>query len=192
MQQAKQNKTSLLTLFTTFLKIGAFTFGGGYAMIPIIQKEAIENHGWISQDDMLDIIAIAESTPGVLAVNSATFVGYKVRGFWGSVVCTLGVVLPAFVIISLLSYFIAQVRDNKWVAAAFQGIRAGVVVLIINAVTKLAKGCPKDAFNYALMGIAFVLVAVFNLQVIPVIIGAALLGIVYTLLVLPKIKKEGK
>lgn len=192
-QVKQQEKGSLSTLFWTFFKIGAFTFGGGYAMIPIIHKEAIETHGWITDADMLDIIAIAESTPGVLAVNTATFVGYKVRGFWGSVMATLGVILPAFIIISVLSYLIAQVRDNKWVSAAFQGIRAGVVVLILNAVLKLAKSCPKDAFNYAMMAIAFVLVAILNLPVIPVIIGAAIIGIVYTLLILPKLKKkEGK
>lgn len=192
---ASENKTSLWTLFFSFFKIGAFTFGGGYAMIPIIEKEAIEKQHWITDSDMLDIIAIAESTPGVLAVNTATFVGYKVRKFWGSAMATLGVVLPAFLLISVLSYFLAQVRDNLWVAAAFEGIRAAVVVLIINAVVKLSKGCKKDAFNYILMGAAFLLVALLNLPVIPVILGAAVLGILYTLYVLPKMKnaqKEGK
>ena len=189
----QQKTSSLWTLFLSFFKIGAFTFGGGYAMIPIIEKEAIEKQHWITNADMLDIIAIAESTPGVLAVNTATFVGYKVRKFWGSVAATLGVVLPAFIIISVLSYFIAQVRDNLWVAAAFEGIRAAVVVLIINAVVKLSKGCKKDWFNYCLMGLAFILVAFLNLPVIPVILCAAILGILYTLFVLPKMKaKEGK
>lgn len=188
--EASRPKTSLWTLFMTFFKIGAFTFGGGYAMIPVIQKEAIEKKGWITDDDMLDIIAIAESTPGVLAVNTATFVGYKVRGFWGSLVATTGVIVPAFLIISVLSYFIEQFKDNLWVAAAFKGIRAGVVVLILSAVLKLGKHCPKDWFNFTLMGIAFALVAFLDVPVIPVIIGAAVIGIVYTLWILPKLKNK--
>lgn len=186
---SQDKPTSLWTLFLSFFKIGAFTFGGGYAMIPIIEKEAIEKQHWITDSDMLDIIAIAESTPGVLAVNTATFVGYKVRRFWGSLVATLGVVLPAFVVISILSYCIAQVRDNLWVAAAFEGIRAAVVVLILNAVFKLAKGCEKNWFSYALMAVAFLLVALLNLPVIPVILGAALLGILYALFLLPRLRK---
>lgn len=186
---SQDKPTSLWTLFFSFFKIGAFTFGGGYAMIPIIEKEAIEKQHWITDSDMLDIIAIAESTPGVLAVNTATFVGYKVRRFWGSLVATLGVVLPAFVVISILSYCIAQVRDNLWVAAAFEGIRAAVVVLILNAVFKLAKGCEKNWFGYTLIGVSFLLVALLNLPVIPVILGAAVLGILYVLFLLPRLRK---
>ncbi|MBQ1988903.1 MAG: chromate transporter, partial [Clostridia bacterium] len=93
-----------LQLFLTFFKIGAFTFGGGYAMIPLIQKEVVEEKKWITDDDILEIIAIAESTPGPIAINSATFVGYRVCGFWGSFFSTLGVVLPSFVIILIISF----------------------------------------------------------------------------------------
>ena len=100
----KEYFKKLFTVFITFFKIGAFTFGGGYAMIPLIQRETVENHKWISDDDILDIIAIAESTPGPIAINSATFVGYKVAGFWGSFAATLGVVLPSFIIILVISY----------------------------------------------------------------------------------------
>ena len=125
----------------------------------------------------------------MLAVYTATFFWYKVRLVWGSLVATLGVVLPAFVVISILSYCIAQVRDNLWVAAAFEGIRAAVVVLILNAVFKLAKGCEKNWFGYALMAVAFLLVALLNLPVIPVILGAAVLGILYVLFLLPRLRK---
>ncbi len=101
-KESKLYKIGLL--FSTFFKIGAFTFGGGYAMIPLIQREIAEKRKWITEDDILDIIAIAESTPGPIAVNSATFVGYKVAGFWGAFVSTLGVVLPSFVIITVIAY----------------------------------------------------------------------------------------
>ena len=100
-----ESKTKkIFQLFLVFLKIGAFTFGGGYAMIPIIQKEIVENKKWITDDDILEIIAIAESTPGPIAINSATFVGYRVAGFFGAMLATLGVVLPSFVIILLISF----------------------------------------------------------------------------------------
>ena len=96
----------LWPLFCTFFKIGGFTFGGGHAMIPLIQKEAVENKGWVTDDDILEIIAIAESTPGPVAINSATFVGYRTAGFWGAVCATFGVVLPSFVIILAIAYLL--------------------------------------------------------------------------------------
>ena len=111
-------------LFSTFFKIGAFTFGGGYAMIPLIQSDVVEKKGWINEEEMLDMIAIAESTPGVMAVNSATFVGYRIGGFWGSVCATIGVVIPSFFIILLITLFLDKFRSNPWVDAAFKGIRA--------------------------------------------------------------------
>ena len=119
-----------LQLFLTFLKIGAFTFGGGYAMIPIIQKEIVEKRKWITDDDILEIIAIAESTPGPIAINSATFVGYRVAGFFGAFFSTLGVVLPSFVIILLISFVLREFQHIKAVQYAFNGIRAGVLALL--------------------------------------------------------------
>ena len=124
---------NILSLFLTFLKIGAFTFGGGYAMIPLIQKEVAEKKKWISDEDILDIIAIAESTPGPIAINSATFIGSKVAGVLGSAAATLGVVLPSFVIIAAISLVLAEFQDIKAVQYAFFGIRAGVLALIIKA-----------------------------------------------------------
>ena len=125
-----RNKT-LLEIFLTFLRIGAFTFGGGYAMIPLIQKETVEKHGWISDKDILEIVAIAESTPGPIAVNSATFVGYRVCGFTGALCATLGVVLPSFLVITAIAFVLREFQSMKVVQYAFFGIRAGVLALIL-------------------------------------------------------------
>ena len=127
----KNKLNTLKELFCTFFKIGAFTFGGGYAMISIIQKEAVENKKWVSDEDILDVVAIAESTPGPIAINSSTFIGYKVMGFWGAFFATLGTVLPSFIIISTIAYFLGQFNEYRVVKFAFNGIRAGVFVLII-------------------------------------------------------------
>ena len=145
-----------LELFLSFLKIGAFTFGGGYAMIPLIQNEVIEKKKWINDEEMMDIIAIAESTPGPIAINSATFVGYKVSGFWGSVVSTLGVVLPSLIIISIIALFFENFLEVPIIAAAFKGIRAGVSVLILNAALKMYKGLKKSVIAYILLLIALI------------------------------------
>jgi len=171
----------VLGLFLTFLKIGAFTFGGGYAMIPVIQREIVEKHGWISDDDILDIIAIAESTPGPIAINSATFVGYQVAGFWGSVASTFGVVLPAFTIIYIISFFLRQFEELKAIKYAFIGIRAGVLSLLINAVIKMGKKCFKNIFSYIVVALSFAAVAIFDVNVLFVIIVCAVSGVIMTL-----------
>ena len=171
----------VLGLFLTFFKIGAFTFGGGYAMIPVIQREIVENRGWISDDDILDIIAIAESTPGPIAINSATFVGYQVAGVLGSAAATLGVVLPAFTIIYIISFFLRQFEEIKAIQYAFVGIRAGVLSLLINAVIKMGKKCPKNLFSYIIVALSFTAVAIFNLNVLFVIIGCAVSGVAMAL-----------
>ncbi|MBR5559715.1 MAG: chromate transporter [Oscillospiraceae bacterium] len=166
-------------LFSTFFKIGAFTFGGGYAMIPLIQRETVENHEWISEEDMMNMVAIAESTPGVLAVNSATFVGCRVAGFWGAVCATFGVVLPSFVLICILSLFYLSFLQNKWVAAAFSGIRCAVVLLMANAVVKLSKQV-EFSFIYILLAVlAFVLAVFTNIDTILILIAAGVIGVFY-------------
>ena len=155
----KEKLKTCLTLFLTFLKIGAFTFGGGYAMIPIIEKEMVEKHKWIKSEDILDIFAIAESTPGPIAINSATFVGYKVAGFFGAFCATFGVVLPSFVIISTISLVLKEFSEYKAVKYAFMGIRAGVLALVIKALVSMYKKCPKGLFSYILMGGALLISA---------------------------------
>jgi len=121
------------------MKIGAFTFGGGYAMIPIIQREAGEKRKWIRDGELLDIIAIAESTPGPIAVNAATYVGYKVAGFWGSLFATIGLAIPSFVIIFVISFFYKDFISWPWVSALFKGLKVGVIILLFKAVLKLKK-----------------------------------------------------
>ncbi len=187
----KERIKKALKLFLVFFKIGAFTFGGGYAMIPIIQSEVAEKRGWIKDEDILEIIAIAESTPGPIAINSATFVGYQVAGVFGSVMATLGVVLPSLVLISVISYFFKEFIAFKPVQYAFFGIRAGVLALIVKAAIKMAKVAPKNIVSYIITAAAFILTAIFDVNVFIVIIGAAIIGLVYSL-VSDKRKGAGK
>lgn len=172
----------LFTVFLTFFKIGAFTFGGGYAMIPLIQKEVVEKHKWATDDDILEIIAIAESTPGPIAINSATFVGYRAAGFWGSFCATLGVVLPSFVIILAISYVLKEFQDIQAVQYAFNGIRAGVLALVIKALWTMYKKVPKNPVAYIVMAAAFVLTAFLDVDVLLVIIGCAVFGLITSLI----------
>lgn len=169
---------TLLQVFLSFFKIGAFTFGGGYAMIPLIQNEAVEKRGWVTDDDIMEIIAIAESTPGPIAINSATFVGYRAAGMLGSVFATLGVVLPSFVVILLISFVLKQFQDLKAVQYAFHGIRAGVLALLCKSLWTMYKKSPKGWAAYIVMAAAFVLTAIFDINVIFVIIGCAVFGLI--------------
>ena len=184
----KNKLKTLWELFSTFFKIGAFTFGGGYAMISIIQKEAVEKKKWVSDEDILDVGAIAESTPGPIAINSSTFIGYKVMGVLGSFFATLGTVLPSFIIISVIAYFLSHFAEYNVVKFAFAGIRAGVFVLIINALISMYKKSPKGAIPWTIMVLAFAGVALFDLPAIAVLIACAVIGLItsYT------VKKEGK
>jgi len=171
-------KSLLWDLFWVFFKIGAFTFGGGYAMIALISRETVEKKKWITEEDFLNLIAVAESTPGPIAVNSATYIGYKVRGFWGSFFATLGVVLPSFVIIVILSFFIEQFRSLEYVGYAFNGISACVAVLVFNAVFKFYKSLRKNWFAFVLIIAAFLLM-LFDLIPTPfVILGGGVAGFV--------------
>ncbi len=177
-----------LQLFITFFKIGAFTFGGGYAMIPLISKEVVENKKWITDDDILEIIAIAESTPGPIAINSATFVGYRVCGFWGSFFATLGTVLPSFCIILAISYVLEEFEHIKAVQYAFNGIRAGVLALLVKALVTMYNKCPKNTVSYIIMGGAFILTALLDLPVLAVIIGCAVFGLVTSIMADRRVK----
>ena len=181
--KGKEKLKASLHLFMCFFRIGAFTFGGGYAMIPLIQTEVVEKKKWITDKDILDIIAISESTPGPISINAATFIGYKVCGFWGAFFSTFGLVLPSVVIISLLSMVLGLVENNKIVQYAFNGIRAGVLALIIKALISMYKQCPKNLFSYIVLALAFLVVAIFNINVIYVVIGCGVIGLVHSLIV---------
>ena len=167
-----------LDLFLVFFKIGAFTFGGGLAMIPIIQREVVENHHWAEDQDILDIVAIAESTPGPISINTATFIGYRVGGFWGAAAATFGTVLPSFVIISIISMVLSAFEENLYVRFAFNGIRAGVLALILKALWNMYKKAPKGVIPYCIMAGAFILTAILDLNVLYVIIACALTGLI--------------
>ncbi len=174
----KASFKELCKLFSAFFRIGAFTFGGGIAMIPLIQKEAAEKNKWVTDDDILEVIAIAESTPGPIAINSATFVGYRACGVLGSVAATVGVVLPSFVIILILSFVLQQFQALSVVRYAFQGIRAGVLALLCKSLWTMYKKSPKGFAAYIAMAGAFVLTAFTPINVIFVIIGCGIFGLI--------------
>lgn len=180
-KQQSNNKVGLWTLFWTFFKTGLFTFGGGYAMISILESELVEKKKWITSQDMLDMLVIAESTPGVIAVNTATGVGFRVRKVWGAIVATLGVVLPSFIIITALSFFINAFNDNVWYKSAFAGVKACVTVLVINAFVKMFRQLEGGWFCALMVVAAFDVALFIDFNVIYLILIGAALGIVYAL-----------
>ena len=147
----KQKLKTLWKVFAAFFRIGAFTFGGGYAMIPLIQHETVEKQGWVSDDDILEIIAIAESTPGPIAINAATYIGYQMLGFLGSLTATVAVCIPSFVIIYAVSLFFDAFLSLTLVAYAFKGIQVCVIWLILSAGLKMLKQMKKTAFNISIL-----------------------------------------
>lgn len=168
---------TILKLFTIFFKIGAFTFGGGHAMIPLIRKEVTEKNGMITDEEVVDMVAISESTPGPVAVNMATFVGFKIGGFMGALVSTLGVVLPSFIIISIISRFLSHFSELEAVKFAFMGIRAAVLVLVVNALVTIFKHGKRGLLPYTIMVLAFAATAVFEFSVPLIILAGAAVGI---------------
>ena len=175
----------LLELFLVFAKIGVMTFGGGYAMLPILQRELVESRGWVEDEELMDYFAIGQCTPGIIAVNTATFIGQKRRGNLGGVAATLGVVFPSLIIISLLAGLIANFSHIAWVQSAFAGIQVCVCVLIINGTVKLTKKAVIDKKTAAIF--AAVLLGSSFLDVSPVVfvLVSAVLGILLK-------SKEGK
>ncbi len=176
-----------LQLFLTQLKIGAFTFGGGYAMISILENEYVEKKKWLEHDEFMDVLAISESTPGPIAINSATYIGYKVGGILGSAIATLGVVLPSFIIIYLISLIFDKFMTFSAVAAAFKGIQACVVYLILSAGIKMFKKSDKKPFSLILTGITILCMVITSLFAIKfsaiyyILIGAVAGLVVYGL-----------
>ena len=167
-----------LKMFLVFFKIGLFSFGGGYAMLAMIEHEVVDKRGWLTHGELLDIFAIAESTPGAISINIATFIGTKRAGVLGGCITTLGVVLPAFLVILALSYILDLVRDNKWVNALFTGVRVGVVVLIIHAALKFLKEMKKKVLTVLLAVAMFCLAAFADINVIYLMLGSIGISIV--------------
>ena len=175
----EQNKCKALwVLFWTFAKMGVMTFGGGMAMLPILQREVVDGKGWATEEELTDYYAIGQCTPGIIAVNTATFIGQKYGGSIGGIVATLGVVFPSVVIISILAGLISNFADLVWVKNAFAGIRVCVCVLILNAVVKLLKKSVVDKRTAVIF--ALVLLGGVFLKVSPVwfVVAAALAGVI--------------
>ncbi len=170
----------LLKLFTAFARVGVLTFGGGYAMIPMLEREIVDRRGWATSEELMDYYAVGQCTPGVIAVNTATFIGYKIAGNLGGVVATLGVVFPSFVIISVIAGIIQNFADIPAVKSAFAAIRVCVCVLIFNSVLKLWKGAVKDKAALVLCLLVFVLSMFFNISPIVFVVFCALAGILFT------------
>lgn len=152
----------LWTLTWLFAKMGAVTFGGGYAMLPILQRELVDNRNWVSQEELLDYYAIGQSTPGIIAVNTATFIGYKRKGITGAVFATVGLLIPSIIIITLITAFLNNFIDNVYVTYAFNGIRACVFVLILDAVLKLGQKSLTNLFSVSIFFIVLIL-SLFNM-----------------------------
>ena len=184
-----------LELFLTFLQIGAFSFGGGYAMIALLENEFVAKKKWIEKDEFLDVAAIAESTPGPIAINAATYIGYKNAGMIGSMIATLGICIPSFVIIYAISLFFDAFLSLTLVAYAFKGIQICVVYLILTAGLKMLKQMKKTAFNIIIISITLICMIVFSLFAVKfstifyILISGACGVVVYFL---GKIRKEEK
>lgn len=191
----KRNKfLDCLILFYVFAKIGLFTFGGGYAMIPIIQTEVSEKRKWVKPSEILDILAISESTPGPISVNAATYIGYRVAGFWGSLFSTLGLALPSFTIIFIISFFYKTFMSWNVVNAAFKGIKVGVIILLVSAVFKLKKAVPtniQSAIIFIVTLIASLAVSIFAIKIPSFSIILIALGLL-TGIVITALSKKGE
>lgn len=190
MEQDKQ--ASFWRLFWIFFRIGCFSFGGGYAMMPFIEREIVVRNKWMNQEDVVDVFAVAQSLPGAIAVNSVGIVGYKVYGIKGALAGILGVVLPAFFVISIIAAFFMQFKDIPAVQSAFSGVRAAVVALIVYAVLDMARATIPDWFT-AIIAIASV-VAIYAFDVSPIllIVASIIIGLILYRFFPKQIKEGGK
>ena len=165
-----------LKIFVSFFKIGLFTFGGGYAMVPLFRQELIEKRKYITEDELMDYYSIGQCTPGIIAVNVATFTGYKIQGAKGAVSATFAIVLPSLMIILLLAGILNVLSDNQTVSHAFAGIRLGVIALIGNEVLNLSKKAIKTRYHLFVFGVIAVLLFLFSFSAVEAVLIAAVLG----------------
>jgi len=169
----------LWDLYRAFFTIGGLTFGGGYAMLPMLEREIVNKHKWSTNEELLNYFAIGQCTPGIIAVNTATFVGYKTKGIAGGIAATLGVISPSIVIIVLIAMLLENFMDILWVQHAFAGIRVAVCALIVSSVIKLAKSNLKKWWHIALGIVGFVVVALLGLSPVWVVIACAVLSFIF-------------
>lgn len=174
---SESKKESLWTLFLTFAKVGVMTFGGGYAMLPILEREVVNNHGWATSDELMDYYAVGQCTPGVIAVNVSTFIGYKTRGILGGIVATLGVVFPSVVIITLLASVLKAFQSNAYVAKAFAGIRIAVCALLLTAVIKLIKKAVTNMTTAVIAVVSLLLEILLGLSPVIIVASCIVIGI---------------
>lgn len=186
----KKKLNSCLSLFWEFLKIGLFTIGGGMAMIPQLQHVVVKEKGWLADDEMIDCIAISQALPGIIAINSATYIGMKVKGFRGALSATLGVITPSFVIIILVVTVLDSIGDNSYIQGAFTGVKAAVCGLILVTVIKMGKKILRSVFAWILAILAFIAIVFFGINAIWAILVGAVLGVIYTALKLRGKKKR--
>jgi chromate transporter len=170
--------TGFLELYWTFFKIGCFTFGGGYAILPILERELISKKGWTTMDEVMDYYTIAQVTPGVIAINVSTFIGYKLKGIPGGIVSTLAFISPSCVIITLIAAFLSNFQDMPLVQHAFGGIRVAVGALVLDTVIKMIRGFYRDFKAVLLFAAALGLSAVFSPSPVFVVIGAGIAGFI--------------
>lgn len=183
------NTVSLWRIFLTMFKVGALTFGGGYAMVPLFRAEYVEKYHWINDEDMLNMIALSQSVPGAIAVNCSVLVGYRLRKLRGAFAAVAGSVLPSLIVLTIVTYLYDAVRDNVYVAGALRGIRAAVVALLVSAFLGFMKPFYKDALSVAAFAVAFLLSMILDINSIYLILGGIVFGIALGFL---RIRKSSK
>jgi chromate transporter len=174
---SKPDFKQLWKMFVIFFRIGAFTIGGGYAMLPLIEREIVDEQNWVSREDIVDVFAISQSLPGVIAINSSMFVGYKIAGIPGICAAALGVILPSFLIILVIAYAMVTWRENLYVSKAFTGVRAGVTALIGLSAVKLGKSVIKNKVGLWIAILSFCGIAFLEIHAMWAIIGGAIVGV---------------
>ena len=180
------------SLFASFFKIGLVTFGGGLAMLPILKRDLVDSKGWLTEDEILDYFAIGQSTPGVIAVNVATFVGYKRGGLIGSIFSTSGIVFPSLIIISLIAAFVSNFNELAWVQKALKGINVAVSMLLVKAVFSFGKKTVFDLCTFLIAALSFVLMFAFKVQGVWIVIGSALSGWLFQTIKSSRLLKKNK
>jgi chromate transporter len=175
----KRSIGEYLELFLVFCKIGAVTFGGGLAMLPILERELAEKRKWTTREQLLDYYAIGQSTPGIIAVNVATFIGYNRKGIFGGILTTIGVITPSVIIITVIASFISNFQEIVWVQKALRGVNAAVAALLVGAVLNLGKSGIKNRFGMVIAAAAFSAIVFFKIHSIFIILGSAALGLGY-------------
>lgn len=169
----------IIEMFIAFFKIGAFAFGGGYAMIPLIEEEVVNNKKWLEKEEFMDVLVVSQSLPGALAVNCSIFLGYKIGGLIGAIMALLAVILPSFIIIIIIAAFFMQFRDNYYINAAFKGITAAVPMLVLVGAISLSKGLEKSTRTIVTIIVALIALTLFDIHPIIVIIVSAIYGVIF-------------